>query len=138
MLWFLSLKHKFLVCLNVFFGGWNIKARCTTRLYSWRTPFSIICKKIFPITIRSWLLFVCRWQLYFLPSDDVKIIEIILNKQFSSMWKWLIDNKLLVYFGEDKPKPILPSEAIGLKETIIYINIYIYTYIYMYIYIYIY
>ena len=69
--------------------------------------------------------------MYFLPSDNVKIIEHILNKQFSSIWKWLIDNKLLVHFGEDKPKPILSSEAIGLKEIIIYINIHIYMHIYI-------
>ena len=75
--------------------------------------------------------------MYFLPSDNVKIIEHILNKQFSSIWKWLIDNKLLVHFGEDKPKPILSSEAIGLKEIIIYINIHIYIYMHIYIYIYI-
>ena len=78
--------------------------------------------------------------MYFLPSDNVKIIEHILNKQFSSIWKWLIDNKLLVHFEEDKPKPILSSEAIGLRKIIIYIYIYIYIYtnIYIYIYIYIY
>ena len=71
--------------------------------------------------------------MYFLPSDNVKIIEHILNKQFSSIWKWLIDNKLLVHFEEDKPKPILSSEAIGLKKIIICIYIYIYIHIYTYI-----
>ena len=29
---------------NFFFSGWNIKVRCTTRLYSWTTPCFIICK----------------------------------------------------------------------------------------------
>ena len=67
--WFESYlsNRKFLVCINVFSWGCNIKIWCTTRLYSWTAPFSIICKRYYPITIRSWLLFLYRWHLYFLP-----------------------------------------------------------------------
>ena len=69
--WFESYlsSRKFLVCIDiVFFWGWNIKVRCTTRLYSWTAPFSIICKWSSPIIIRRRLLFVCRWHLYLLPT----------------------------------------------------------------------
>ena len=53
---------------NVFFWGLNIKVRCTTRLYPWTAPFSVICKWSTPVIIRRRLLFVCRWHLYFLPT----------------------------------------------------------------------
>ena len=43
-------------------------------------------------------------------------IENVLNKDFSSLCHWLIDNKLSIYFGEDKTKSILFSKTRGLKE----------------------
>ena len=58
-------------------------------------------------------------------------MEYILNKQFLSICKWLIDNKLLFHFREDKNKPILSSEMIYLHK---YINKYIYIHKYIYIY----
>ena len=117
--WFESYlsNRKFLVCIdNVFFWGWNIKVRCTTRLYSWTAPFSIICKWSSPIIIRGRLLFVCRWHLYFLPIWGRWKIENVLNKEFSSLCQWIIDNKLSVQFGEDKTKSILFSKTRGLRE----------------------
>ena len=62
-------NRKFLVCIDkCFFWGWNIKVWCTTRLYSWITPFSITCKWFSPIITRCRLLLVCRWHLHFLPK----------------------------------------------------------------------
>ena len=38
---------------------------------------------------------------------NVQEIEAILNKEFSSLCEWFIDNKLSIHFGEDKTKSIL-------------------------------
>ena len=46
----------------------------------------------------------------------LKKIENVLNKEFSSLCQWLIDNKLSIHFGEDKTKSILFSKTRGLKE----------------------
>ena len=40
----------------------------------------------------------------------------VLNKEFSSLCQWFVDNKLSIHFGEDKAKSILFSETRGLKE----------------------
>ena len=56
---------------------------------------------------------------FFYQHEDVEIIERVLNKKFSSRCNWLLDNMLSVHFGEDKTKPSLSSEAIGLKKIII-------------------
>ena len=46
----------------------------------------------------------------------VKKIENVLNKEFSSLCQWFIDNKLSIHFGKDKTKSILFSKTRGLKE----------------------
>ena len=51
----------------------------------------------------------------FYQHEDVKKIENVLNKEFSSLWQWFIDNKLSIHFGEDKTKSILFSKTRGLK-----------------------
>ena len=38
---------------------------------------------------------------------DIQKIGTILNKRFSSLCEWFIDNKLSTHFGEDKTKSIL-------------------------------
>ena len=38
---------------------------------------------------------------------DVRKIEQILNKNFSNICDWFVDNKLSIHFGEDKSKCIL-------------------------------
>ena len=35
---------------------------------------------------------------------DIQKIENVLNKEFSSLCEWFIDNKLSIHFGEDKTK----------------------------------
>ena len=53
----------------------------------------------------------------FYQHEDVKQIENVLNKEFSSLCQWFIDNKLsILFFGEDKTKPILFSKTRGLRE----------------------
>ena len=52
----------------------------------------------------------------FYQHEDVTRIENVLNKEFSSLCQWFIDNKLPIHFGEDKTKSILFSKARGLSE----------------------
>ena len=52
----------------------------------------------------------------FYQHEDVKKIENVLNKEFSSLCQWFIDNKLSIHFEEDKTKSILFLKTIHLKE----------------------
>ena len=47
---------------------------------------------------------------------DVFEIETVLNKNFSSLCDWFIDNKLSIYFGEEKTKSILFSSKHKVKK----------------------
>ena len=51
----------------------------------------------------------------FYQNEDVKNVENVVNKEFSSHCQWLINVKLLIQFGEDETKLILVSEAKDLK-----------------------
>ena len=48
--------------------------------------------------------------------EDVKKIENVLNREFSSLCQLFIDKKLSTHFGEGKTKSILFSKKRGLKE----------------------
>ena len=47
---------------------------------------------------------------------DVIEIETVLNKNFSSLCDWFIDNKLSIHFGEEKTKSILFSSKHKVKK----------------------
>ena len=47
---------------------------------------------------------------------DVKEIERQLNKNFSSLCEWFVDNKLSIHFGEDKTKCILFGNKYKIKN----------------------
>ena len=51
----------------------------------------------------------------FFQHEDVKKIENVSSKTFSSLCQWFIDNKLSIHFQEDKNKSILFSKTRGLK-----------------------
>ena len=48
---------------------------------------------------------------------DIHEIEIVLNKNFSTLCDWFVDNKLSIHFGEDKTKSILFSSKHRLKNS---------------------
>lgn len=48
--------------------------------------------------------------------NDIKEIEIQLNKNFSLIGDWFVDNKLSILFGEDKIKSILFSSERKIKK----------------------
>ena len=52
----------------------------------------------------------------FYQNEDIKKIENVLNKEFSSLCQWFKDNKLSIHFGADKTKYIFFSKKRGLKE----------------------
>ena len=56
----------------------------------------------------------------FYQHEDVKKIENVLNKEFSSLCQWFIVNKLSIHFGEGTTKSVLFSKTRGLKEINIY------------------
>ena len=47
---------------------------------------------------------------------DVKKMENVLNKEFSSLYQWFVNNKLSIHFGENKTKSILFPKTRSLKE----------------------
>ena len=49
--------------------------------------------------------------------EDVSEIEKVLNKNFSSLCDWFVDNKLSIHFGEDKTKSILFSSKHKVKKS---------------------
>ena len=46
----------------------------------------------------------------FYQDKNVEKIEKVLNKEFSSLCEWFIDNKLSIHFGDDKTKTIFSLE----------------------------
>ena len=48
----------------------------------------------------------------FYQYEDVKKIENVLNKEFSSLRQWFIDNKLSIHFREDKTRSILFKDEV--------------------------
>ena len=48
--------------------------------------------------------------------NDIKAIEIQLNKNFSLRCDWFVDNKLSIHFWEDKTKSILFSSKRKIKK----------------------
>ena len=47
---------------------------------------------------------------------DISIIEQQLNRNFSNICNWFVDNKLSIYFGEDKTKSILFAPLNNCKK----------------------
>jgi len=48
---------------------------------------------------------------------DITEIEVVLNKNFSKLCDWFVDNKLSIHFGEDKTKSILFCSKHKLKNS---------------------
>ena len=47
----------------------------------------------------------------FHQDEDVYKIEDVLNREFSTLYEWIVDNKLSVHSGENKTKCILSSKT---------------------------
>ena len=122
--WFESYfsNRKFLVCIDVFSEAGTLK---------YGVPLgSILGLLLFLLYMNDLLQSLSDAGSYLYADDtcifyqhgDVNEIENVLNKEFSSLCQWVIDNKLSIHFGEDKTKLILFSKTRGLRE----INIILY------------
>ena len=49
--------------------------------------------------------------------EDIKEIEDHLNRGFSSLCEWFVENKLAINFGEEKAKSVLFSSKHHLKRS---------------------
>ena len=65
----------------------------------------------------------CEFLLYtddtclIFQHKDIHEIEVVLNKNFSTLCDWFVDNKLSIHFGEDKKKSILFRSKHRLKNS---------------------
>ena len=108
-------NRKFLVCIDVFSEAGTIK-------YGVRQG-SILGPLLFLLYVNDLPQLLSDASFYFHAGDtcifyqhDIKKIGNVLNKEFSSLCQWFIDNKLSIHFGEDRTKSILFSKTRGLKE----------------------
>ena len=59
---------------------------------------------------------ICIWY----QDKDVEKIEKVLNKEFSSLCEWFLDDKLLLHFGDDEAKTIALSQKPTKTENIVW------------------
>ena len=58
----------------------------------------------------------CWWLLFFFQEKGVIEIEKQLNGDFTNICEWFVDNKLSIYFDEDKTKSVLFSSKRKIKK----------------------
>ena len=69
-----------------------------------------------PQAVKCQLLLYADETCLIFQHSDINEIEIQLNKNFSSICDWFVDNKLSIHFGEDKTKLILFSSKSKIKK----------------------
>ena len=69
-----------------------------------------------PQAVNSKLLLYAHDTCFIYVGKDSKTIEEQLNRDFNSLYKWLIDNKPSIYFGKEKIKSILFGTKGHLKN----------------------
>ena len=85
---------------------WN-----STRFYSGTTLFLIYINDLPQALSETALNLYANDTCIYYQHKDIQNIETILNKEFSSLREWFIDNELSVHFGEDKTKSILYARS---------------------------
>ena len=118
ILWFKSYlaKRKFKVNLNKIFSE-------PGKLLSGVPQGSILGLLLFllhindmPQAVKCELLLYADDTCLIFQHNDIKEIEIQLNKNFSLICDWFVDNKLGIHFGKDKTKLILFSSKRKIKK----------------------
>ena len=69
-----------------------------------------------PQAVKCELLLYADDTCLIFQHNDIKEIEIQLNKKFSLISNWFVDNKLSIHFGEDETKSILFSSKRKVKK----------------------
>ena len=113
---------------NFFHSNLNTNILTENRTF-WKTVKSFLTDKtnkisrITLITINDMpqavtcdLLLYSDYTCLVFQHKDVIEIETVLNKNFSSLCDWFIDNKLSIHFGEEKTKSILFSNKHKVKK----------------------
>ena len=117
--WFESYlsSRKFLVCIDNIFSEAGTLKYCVPQGSILRPLLFLLYVKDLPQSLSDTGSYLyADVTCIFYQHEDVKKIENVLNKEFSSLCQWFIDNKLSIHFGEDKTKSILLSKTRGLKE----------------------
>ena len=69
-----------------------------------------------PQAVKCELLLYADDTCLIFQHSDISGIEIQLNKNFSLICDWFVDNKRSIHFGEDKTKSILFSSKSKIKK----------------------
>ena len=69
-------------------------------------------------TVTSELMLYADDSCIFFQHKEIKYIEEELNKDFSNLCDWFVDNKLSIHFGDDKGESILFASKHKLKKLI--------------------
>ena len=70
-----------------------------------------------PQAVECDLLFYADDTCLIFQHKDITETEVVLNKNFSKLCDWFVDNKLSIHFGEDKTKSILFCSKDKLKNS---------------------
>ena len=72
-------------------------------------PENLLCGvpqcKLYTTSSWLWTIGICWWHLIF-QHEYITKIEKAINKNFNMLCDWFVDNKLSIYFCEDKTKSI--------------------------------
>ena len=118
ILWFKSYlsNRKFKVNLNKTFSE-SGKLLCGVPQGSILGPLLFLLYiNDMPQTVKCELLLLADDACLIFQHNDIKEIEIQLNKSFSLICDWFVDNELSIHFGEDKTKSILLSSKRKVKK----------------------
>ena len=80
-----------------------------TRIYSW--PSNDVSQ-----AVKSNLYLYAKDTSLFSQCKDITEIEKQLNEDFESIYDWFVNNKLSIYFGNDKTKSMLLVNKFKIKK----------------------
>ena len=109
-------NRKFLVCIDVFSDAEMLKCSEPKDYILGPLLFLLHVNDLLQSLSEAGSYLYTDDTIIFYRHENVKKIENILNKEFSSLCPWFMDNKLSIHFGDDKTKYILFSTVRGLRE----------------------
>ena len=70
-----------------------------------------------PQAVKCELLLYADDTCLIFQHKDITEIKLVLNRNFSMLCDWFLDNKLSIHFGEDKTKSILFGSKRKIKSS---------------------